>query len=279
MDVSYPPPVGQLLALGRPDSVDWLDYRSLGISDEHVPVLAELLRDDRLSWDARQKDEDETPFWADTHAIRALGQLGGAPAVDALLRRLAADPDDEWASEDIPVALGMIGPAALDAVRQALPAAARSRSWSTAALGNALQEIAERHPESRDAVVAALTERLTVWREQDEELNAFLVSNLLHLRAAEAAPAIQAAYEGGGVDENVNGDWEDVQVELGLLPERLTPRPRPVPFFSMRPFSGSAAPERGERVRRTSAPPAHPVAKVRSLRKAQKKKANKRRGK
>ena len=37
---------------------------------------------------------------------------------------------------------------------------------------------------------------------------------------------IQEAFEAGAVDESVSGDWEDVQVALGLLGERTTPRPR-----------------------------------------------------
>ena len=39
---------------------------------------------------------------------------------------------------------------------------------------------------------------------------------------------MEAACATDNVDESVCGDWEDVQVELGLLPERLTPRPPPL---------------------------------------------------
>lgn len=42
----------------------------------------------------------------------------------------------------------------------------------------------------------------------------------------EAAPLMQAAFEADHVDIMMRGDWEDVQVDLGLLPERITERPR-----------------------------------------------------
>jgi hypothetical protein len=39
---------------------------------------------------------------------------------------------------------------------------------------------------------------------------------------------MEAAYAAGAVDSTVFGDWEDVQVDLGLLDERVTFDPRPV---------------------------------------------------
>lgn len=72
----------------------------------------------------------------------------------------------------------------------------------------------------------AITDQLRRYDTQDPELNAFLVSGLLDLRAVESAPVIEEAFAVDRVDIAINGDWEDVQVELGLLAARLTPRPR-----------------------------------------------------
>ena len=47
-------------------------------------------------------------------------------------------------------------------------------------------------------------------------MNAFLVEALVELGAKEAAPLIERAFAEGYVDPMVMGDWEDVQVELGL---------------------------------------------------------------
>jgi hypothetical protein len=80
----------------------------------------------------------------------------------------------------------------------------------------------------RDDAVELLTHRLAQFETHDAELNAFLVWGLLDLRATEPAAmaAMEAAHAADAVDISLCGDWEDVQVELGLLAERRTPRPR-----------------------------------------------------
>ena len=56
-------------------------------------------------------------------------------------------------------------------------------------------------------------------------MNAFLVEALLELGAQEAAPLIERAFAQGYVDPMVMGDWEDVQVELGLKSaQEVTPK-------------------------------------------------------
>ncbi|HEX2080401.1 MAG TPA: hypothetical protein VHG08_22050 [Longimicrobium sp.] len=237
MPVIYPPPLDRLLTLGRPDlSAEWLDYRALGLGDEHVPALIELIQDPQLEWAACGEGDDETPFWARVHAWRALGQLRAADAAEPLAGVLLRDTEDEWAPEEIPEALGMIGPVALPAIRDAFPDAARApEPWVVGSLGAALRQIATAHPEVRDEVVAVLTDRLRLWREQDATMNAFLISDLVEMGVVEAAPVMQEAFENGVVDESVVGDWEDVQVELGLLARRTRPRSRfelgPDPVF------------------------------------------------
>ena len=47
-------------------------------------------------------------------------------------------------------------------------------------------------------------------------MNGFLVEALVELEAREAIPVIEQAFDKGYVDPIVMGDWDDVQVELGL---------------------------------------------------------------
>ena len=47
--------------------------------------------------------------------------------------------------------------------------------------------------------------------------------HLAELKVVEAAPLMEEAFAARRVDDMVMGDWEDVQIELGLLAERLTP--------------------------------------------------------
>jgi hypothetical protein len=51
----------------------------------------------------------------------------------------------------------------------------------------------------------------------EPDVNGFLILGLVELQATEAAPLIERAFAARSVDLMVMGDWEDVQVELGLL--------------------------------------------------------------
>jgi hypothetical protein len=50
-------------------------------------------------------------------------------------------------------------------------------------------------------------------------MNAILVSYLVELNDTTAAPVMEEAFAAGRVDVTITGPWEDVQVDLGLLPE------------------------------------------------------------
>jgi hypothetical protein len=56
-------------------------------------------------------------------------------------------------------------------------------------------------------------------------MNSYLISSLINLRAVEAAPLMEEAFAANHVDISIVGDWEDVQIELGLLSGRLTTKP------------------------------------------------------
>jgi preprotein translocase subunit SecA len=61
---------------------------------------------------------------------------------------------------------------------------------------------------------------------QSEMLNAFLVSPLLDLEAREALPTIERAFAAGCVDAEVVGDYEAVEIALGVKTQRQRP-PQP----------------------------------------------------
>jgi hypothetical protein len=79
---------------------------------------------------------------------------------------------------------------------------------------------------ARDECVAALTRQLERSPETEPTLNGFVISYLLELEAVESAPQIERAFAADRVDLTVAGDWEDVQVRLGLKRTRESPRPR-----------------------------------------------------
>jgi hypothetical protein len=222
---TYSPPVQALFTLGELEwkgrSVRfWRDYRSLGLGEEHGLELGRLLGHPAVVED----DPPEEWTWTPVHAWRAAAQLRAADAVPPLVDIVRRRSDDDWVNEELPVVLGLIGPPALPALRSALPLAARdAEPWAAAAIARSLKRIASDFPETRPAVVAALSEQLALHEEQDGDLNGFLVSYLVDLQAVEAASSIEAAFEADSVSPGIVGDWENVQVALGLLAERTTP--------------------------------------------------------
>jgi HEAT repeat protein len=221
---SYNPPVDRLLAIGFPGRGRvWPDYPDkYGVTLEHVPELLRMVQDEELNL----ADENSSEVWAPLHAWRALGQLQAETTVEGLLSILhwIDDVDDDWLMEEMPVVLGNIGPAAIPAVAEYI-ADSTNGEFARITAARALSEIGQQHPQARDRCVAVLSKQLAHYRQQDEGYNAFLISYLVDLKAVEAAPIMEEAFAAERVELPVQGDWEDVQLSLGLLKQRLTPEP------------------------------------------------------
>jgi hypothetical protein len=220
---AYPAPLDALLTLGRVGfgHRGWRDYLGMGFTAEHVPDLLRMADDPEL----HGASSEDPRVYAPVHAWRTLGLLRAGEAA-APLAEMMVRYEDDCAREDLPRVLGMIGEAAVEPVRAVLETADASL-FTRVAAACALQEIGERHASERDRAVHLLTRQLHGWREQDATLNAFLVDSLVELGVIDAAPLMQAAFDAHAVDESVRGDWEDVQISLGLLEERVTPPPPP----------------------------------------------------
>jgi len=201
----------------------WPDYpATYGLTLDHVPDLIRMLQDVGLNW----ANSDSVEVWSPVHAWRALGQLRDEAAIPALIATFSRidEEDSEWPQDEYPEVMALIGPAAIPAL-QAYMADEGNGLWSRSAAGDALAKIAEAHPQSRDDCVAILADQLSRHERQDPSQNGLLISVLTDLQAVEAAPVMEAAFAAGSVDVSVQGDWEEVQIELGLLDERLTSRP------------------------------------------------------
>lgn len=221
---SYQPPLDQLLSLGQPKGyASALDYASLGIGADHIPELLRMVSDEGL----HNASGTSSLVWAPLHAWRALAQLKAEQAVGPLLGLLPRidKHQDDWVSEDVPRALGQIGQAALEPATAYLADSAHD-DWARVAAAKALAEIGERHAELRTECVARLSAQLEKCAEQSETVNAFLVSPLLDLKAREALAVMERAFAAGRVDETVVGDYEDVEIALGLKTARQHP-PKP----------------------------------------------------
>jgi hypothetical protein len=219
----YPSPGSELLSLGDPremeereESESWIDYRKFGLGPGDVPDLIRMARDPAL----HELAADNPEVFAPLHAWRALGQLRAEAAIEPLLELLqeADERDDDWALEEVPEVLAMIGPAALPALERFLDIETNGL-YARIAAAKALEYLARDHPETREPCVAILVRRLERLDRKDAQLNGFLIDNLIELGADEAAPAIERAFAAGCVDESIVGEWERVEWELGLREE------------------------------------------------------------
>jgi HEAT repeat protein len=237
----YPPPVDRLLHLGDPgQDRTWPDYLALGLRPEHIADLIRLLQDETLN----NADNESQEVWAPLHAWRALGQLRAEQAIEPLLGLLHRidDSDDKWVGSELPEVFGRIGPAAIAPLEQ-YTAAHTNPTLARQAAADGLREIGQADAEARAEVVAALTRLLDDYAqpERDSGLNGFLISYLAGFGALEAAPLMERAFAAGVVDESAAGDWEDIQIGLGLKAERSAPRQRPTdPAYNTIPLTQQA---------------------------------------
>jgi len=279
---SYLPPLDKLLTLGdaRPTLRRWPDYSHTGYSQyglapEHVPDLIRMATDEELY----QANSQSSEVWAPVHAWRALGQLRAGSAAEPLthLFHLIDDNHDEMISDELPQVFGLIGAGAIPALTAYLEDVSHG-PYARHASSRGLLEIARRQPEARAECVAIITRQLERYAENDEALNAFLIGTLLDLKAVESAPVMERAFAAGRVELAVAGDWEEVQIELGLKQKRDTPA-RNYVAESLCPELGAKLKVKAERVQvvEPPPPPRKSKAKKRDKRKQQEPRGKKKR--
>jgi len=216
-DTAYAAPLDHLLTLGKAwGSQPWPDYLALGLGPEHIPELISMATDD----DLHEAETESSAVWAPVHAWRALAQLHAAEAAVPLtqLFRRIDEHNDDFVGEDLPRALGFLGPGALPALMAYLTDDSHGL-WARVAAAHSLAYIGQRYPKERDTCVAVLAGQLGLFARQDPALNGSLVAYLLDLKAVEAADVIEQAFRAGDVDEMVAGGWPHVQLALGLTAE------------------------------------------------------------
>jgi hypothetical protein len=200
-----------------------------------------LVQDEQLwkFWDDDIDDADlpdlgpevESPYSIIIHAWRALGQLRAEAAVPALIK-LLLNLDMDWAWEELPQVFAMIGPAAIAPLEATLKQPADGdNDGPQFTLVSGLAQIGLEHSDSRDRVVAILTDALAQNPQTNRMLGGSLCSALIDLEAVEAAPVIETAYAEDRISPRFSGTWATVQVELGLKKkEDFEPEDFEIPF-------------------------------------------------
>jgi len=203
--------MAELRRAGKEPDRELLD-RVKACGEGVAPRLIAMAIDESLHF----ADQDSPEVWAPLHAVKLLGELGAAEAIEPLLPLFAWD--DDWLGQALPECFGLIGVPALSPLRDLLFDRTHD-IWARARAGDGLVKIAEHHPELRGEVVAALIRRLDpaeARTPEDETLNGLVISQLLDLKAEEALPAIRRAYDEDRVDRRVVA-LADVERGLGLL--------------------------------------------------------------
>ena len=241
---TYQSLVSQLLSYTNCQPVDpeeWPNYiGEFGFTEAHIPDLLALMQDELLltlnpdegSPELDAELDPELAVWGPIHAWRALGQLQAMEFLDAAIGFLKSH-DLDWAWEEFPDVLMLIGPPIIESLGAAIKTEA-SNDVTSITLVESLQRIAETFPEARDRSITLINDVLKGYEQNHDSVNASLIAALLKLNAAtESLAIIEAAYQAERVDEFYSGTWAQVQIDLGLKTKadfteaELTPRMPP----------------------------------------------------
>ncbi len=221
LPMKYSENIMKLTELGEPDTENWLNYKDLGITEQDIPELIELLKDKEYGFDS----EDDIKCWGQANAWRALGQLRAKEAVIPLTARFDDDKYTDWGHEEIPEVFAMIGKDAIEPLKNYLFDNSKPK-MGRITIADGLKCIAQKNPELKDDCIKVLSDYLKQATEDYLDLNGFVVSYLADLKAVNSIDVIRQAYEKGIVSFGVTGDLEDVEVFMGFREKRTTPKPR-----------------------------------------------------
>lgn len=214
-----------LFELGDPrkyknNGTKWPDYLQYGFTDHDISELLRLVGDRELDNAPSESDI----VWVPLHAWRTLGQLKTPKAVQPLIDMFDELHDDDWAYEELSIVLGMIGEASIEPLAKYISSSQHGESARIMALGG-LEEIVRHHPDLRNLVIEKFQDYMKMPDLSSEGLNGSLIACLLNLNAVELIEDIQRMFKQDCVEIQCAGDLDDIEIELGLLNKRKTPRP------------------------------------------------------
>jgi hypothetical protein len=208
------------------DLDDWKDrdgyyVAACRVSADDVPGLIDIVRrwgdvdlpGDRVEPQIDKADAELLPITA----WRTLADLKAGAAVEPLVNLLThlGDESDDWVFEELPHVFGKIGePAIGPLTRLAADDSKPDSIRSIAARG--LHRVAHYHADTRDRIVACLTEMMANAVDGHLHFNTTLLTELVDLRAVEAAEPIERAFAGNLLDVGMMGNWEEVRRRLGV---------------------------------------------------------------
>jgi hypothetical protein len=216
--MKYSEPVSELFSLDYPEDDNVIDYKSLGITTDHINDLMRLATDADLLNSA--DDDDDSKFWAAVHSWRALGQLQVIEIIPMLLELVEQGYEfDILFGEEYPRVVKLLGFPAVNVLKEYIFDSSKYE-WGRAYGIECLKGLGEGY---REECVAVLSDFIT--KPSLPNLVGLAISVLIDLNAKECIGSIRNAFDSGYVDVNITGDIEDVEIDLGIREKRSTPRP------------------------------------------------------
>jgi hypothetical protein len=224
--MKYSEPVSQLLFLDLPEEDDdVIDYQTLGITIDNANELIQMATDVELL----RSDDEKQEFWGAFHAWRALGQLQYVEAIPKLLNLFDIFEDEFELSlffgEEFSKVFRLMGISAIPVFMNYINT---DKTPSESKL-LAMEYIGMLGNSCRDESIRFLNDFLRSVNSELSELAGFAVGALLDLKSVESIDIIRDAYDRQCVDWEINGDIEEIEIDLGL-------RERPyIPSLLFRP--------------------------------------------
>lgn len=215
--MKYSEPLSQLFSLDYPGEESVLDYKSLGITTEHITDLMRMATNANLlnSID----DEDNSGFCAAVHSWYALGQLQVPEIVPQLLDMVDQYDFDYLFENEYPRVFKLIGVSGISSIEKYI--FDESKSYLGRSYGiESLKKLGEDY---REECVAVLSDFLT--KPSCPDLAGITVCALIDLEASEHIDVIRTAFNRGYVNIDISGDLEDVEIAFGIREKRSTPPP------------------------------------------------------
>jgi len=219
--MDYPDPVDRLLSYGDCREIHgWPDYLKLGLTHEHIPELIHMVTDRELLW----ADQNSLEVWAPVHAWRTLAQLRAEEAIKPLMGLFNELSDDDWASDELPEVIALLGGKAIQPLREYLFDSS-NKEFARATAASCLEEIGKKHSSFKNDCISILADYLKHANIDVPTLNGLVIAHLIGLNAIGSIDVIREVFNNGNVDISVAGDLEDVEIALGLRTKRETPQP------------------------------------------------------
>lgn len=194
----YPVSMRGLLSFGKPNEampyVEWAQQLQ-----GNVPDLIRMAVDPDLN----ERDQRDRAIWAPLHALGVLTELAAPEAVEPLLKML--DWDDDWANEQLVLFYSAVGAAALPPLHDYSRDVSRSIGARASAV-ECIRGIGQRDAELRAAAVqilAGLLDKPAADTAAEESFAAWVIVGLLAMKAEEALPSIQRAFDEDRVNTSI----------------------------------------------------------------------------